>query len=517
MVVFKRILHMANNAANHHSKKHFFNTFHFLLLLFSILSLTANGSSLLKKSLWPKENSPDSSPAISTKNTIYIKDFGAVADGVTNNTEAFQKASAFLEANGGTLIIGAGTYIVGKQKLSGSYSAGVSYTAEPILSLLNAKKPVIIKGYNAILKAASGLKFGSFNPVTGEKDSIRKEGNRSSYNASAFTFISIINCLSITIKGLTLDGNAGKLNIGPAFGPEGIQLSALGIGLYGNKNVSVADCYIHHCALDGIIVAWPGLKVSDPVYPHTITNVKCEYNGRQGLSWVGGNNLTVTDCEFSSTGKALNMSLPVISKPSAGIDIEIENSIIRNGSFINCFVYNNAGPGIISIGHDTYNINFKRCTFIGTTNSAAYPKSKGFSFDNCTFVGMVQRIYGSADKSKACFFKDCLFTMDSKMSPDRRVFGDTWEFYEGQNVIFDHCTFDAATKHLPTVNTPEIVFLNCTFSQNSNENFNAAAIFKGTTKFVMKGKGTLITSQSDFTGKIIYNNQVVTDIRNVRL
>jgi hypothetical protein len=507
---------MIEKASRPHSTNHFFNAFHFCLLFFVLLNLSANGSSFLKYS-WPKENSPDSFPAIPAKSIVHIKDFGAVADGVTNNTEAFQKASAFLEANGGTLIIDAGTYIVGKQKLSGSYSAGVSYNAEPILSLLNAKKPIIIKGYNAILKAAPGLKFGSFNPITGEKDSIRKEGNRSSYNASAFTFISVINCLSITIKGLSLNGNSGKLNIGPAFGPEGIQLSALGIGLYGNKNVTVADCYIHHCALDGIIVAWPGLKDSDPVYPHTITNVKCTYNGRQGLSWVGGNNLTVTDCEFSSTGKALNKGLPVISKPSAGIDIEIENSIIRNGNFINCLVYNNAGPGIISIGHDTYNIHFKKCTFIGTTNSSAYPKSQGFSFNSCTFVGMVQRIFGSADKSKAAFFKDCLFTMSAKMSPDGKVFGDTWEFYEGQNIIFDHCTFDAATKHLPTVNTPEIVFLNCTFSQNSDKDFNAAAIFKGTTKFVMKGKGTLITSLSDFTGKIIYNDQIATDIRNIRL
>lgn len=426
MIVFKNNLTMMEKIPWSNSTNHFFNTFHFFLLLFSILSLSANGNYLLKDSLLLKENSSDSFPVTPAKKIIYIKDFGAVADGVTNNTEAFQKASAFLEANGGTLIIGAGTYIVGKQKLSGSYSAGVSYTAEPILSLLNAKKPIIIEGYNAILKAASGLKFGSFNPVTGEKDSIRKEGNRSSYNASAFTFISVINCLSITIKGLTLDGNSGKLNIGPAFGPEGIQLSALGIGLYGNKNVSVADCYIHHCALDGIIVAWPGLKDSDPFYPHTITNVKCEYNGRQGLSWVGGNNLTVTDCEFSSTGKALNKGFPVISKPSAGIDIEIENSIIRNGSFINCRVYDNAGPGIVSIAHETYNINFRNCTFIGTTNSAAYPESQNFSFDSCTFIGMVQRIFGSEDKSKAVSFKNCLFTLSPGMSPNGKVFGETW-------------------------------------------------------------------------------------------
>ena len=451
-----------------------------------------------------------------TNKTIHIKNYGAIGDGVTNDTKAFQNAAAFLQANGGTLIIDPGTYIVGKQRLSGSYTAGSSYFAEPILSFIDAKKPITILGNKATLKAADGLKYGSFNPITGEKDSIRKEGITSSYYASAFIFIYARHCSSITINGLILDGNSGKLNIGPAFGPEGIQLVALGIGLYSNKKALVSDCYIHHCALDGIIVSWTGLKDTDPIYPHTIRNVIARYNGRQGLSWVGGNNLTVINSEFSSTGKAFNNNIPVISKPSAGIDIEIENSIIRNGNFINCLVSDNAGPGIISIGHDTYNINFKKCTFIGTTNSAAYPKSQGFSFDSCTFVGKVERIFGSEDKSKAISFKDCLFTMDSTLSPNGKVFGDHCEFYEAQNVIFDHCTFDAGNRNLPVFNTPEITFLNCTFSQNSNKDFNAAAFFKGTTKFIMKGKGKINTSEATFEGAVIYNNEKISNLKNIK-
>lgn len=451
------------------------------------------------------------------RGVIHIKDFGAIGNGITNNTAAFQKASAYLQANGGTLIIDPGTYIVGKQKLAGSFGTGSSYFAEPILDFRDAKKSIIITGYGAILKAADGLKYGSFNPITGEKDSVRKKGNTSDYYASAYTFIAAIGCASVSIEGLTLDGNSMKLNIGPAFGPEGIQLGALGIGLYGNKKALVTDCYIHHCALDGIIVAWPGLKDTDPIYPHTIINVRAEYNGRQGLSWVGGNDLTVTNCKFSSTGKALNNGVPVVSKPSAGIDIEIENSIIKNGNFINCYIYDNAGPGVISIAHDTYNINFRNCTLIGTTNTAAYPESQNFSFDSCTFVGMVQRIYGSPDKRKAVSFKDCLFTMDSTLSPNGKVYGNTWEFYDARNAFFDHCTFDAGNKNLPTFNTPEITFLNCTFSQNSNKDFNAAAFFKGTTKFIMKGTGKLNPEKSNFQGTIIYNNQKTSDITKLNL
>lgn len=456
------------------------------------------------------DNNRNQSPP-PAQTTIHVKDFGAIADGVSNATVAFQKAAAFLQENGGVLIIDPGTYIVGMQKLSGSYMAGSAYIAEPILEFRKAKKPITIKGVNATLVAADGLRYGSFNPVTGEKDSIRKEGNRSSYYSAAFIFINAEACASITIEGLNLDGNSGNLNIGPSFGPEGIQLMATGIRMYNNRHVEIRDCNIHHCALDAIIVAWTGLTNSDPVYPHTIKNVKATYNGRQGLSWVGGNNLTVLNSEFSSTGRAFNKGVPVVSKPSAGIDIEIENSIIRNGRFIDCLVYDNAGAGVISIGHDTYDILFKRVNFIGTVNSAAYPKTQGLTFDSCVFVGKVERIFGSADKSKVIAFNDCLFTMDEKRSPNRKVFGDYCEFYEGQNVIFSNCEFYAGERRLPVFNNKEIEFVNCRFYQNNDHDFNASAKFKGTTEFIFKGKGKLNTAEAKFDGAVRYNNRLIKD------
>jgi hypothetical protein len=169
-------------------------------------------------------------------------------------------------------------------------------------------------------------------------------------------------------------------------------------------------------------------------------------------------------------------------------------------------VNDNAGAGIISIGQDTYNINFKNCRFIGTSNSAAYPKSAGFSFDSCTFVGKVERIFGSSDKSKATFFKDCLFTMDKKMSPTGKVFGDRCEFYEAQNVVFDRCRFDADSTALPVFNNKEIVFVNCSFSQDNNTDFNASAIFKGTTHFYIPEKKIIKTEESKFEGEVILSH-----------
>lgn len=448
---------------------------------------------------------------------IHIVDFGAIGDGKTNSTEAFQKAAAYLQQNGGTLIIDSGTYIVGKQKLSGRYGSGNSWKAVPILNIIGAKRPITIKGEHATLKTADGLKYGSFNPITGRIDEKRTIGNPSDYYASAYIFINAEDCASIKIEDLTMDGNLGNMVISQAFGDMGNQLPAIGIRLSRNRKAIIKNCYIHHCALDAIHISWNGLTGKDPIYPHVIDSVIAKYNGRQGLSWAGGNSLTVSNSEFSSTGKALNAGIPVVAKPAAGIDIEIQNSIIRNGSFINCLVYDNAGYGLSSIGHETYNINFKKVTFIGTTNEAAFPKSQYFSFDSCTFVGRVAGIYGDKDSAKANFFKDCLFTMNKGMSPDGKVFGNNSAFYSADNVIFDHCVFDASEGRLPLFNQKEIEFINCTFIQKSSENFRAIATFKGTTKFIMKGGGKIDDSQATFDGSIFLNGRKVNNLKNIEL
>lgn len=441
---------------------------------------------------------------------VDIQSFGAKGDGITNDTRAFQRASDYLQRYGGTLIIDSGTYILGKQTLSGRYGAGVSWKAEPIMDFINTVKPITIIGNRATLKAADGLRYGSFDPVTGKEDNKRTVGHPSNYYTSTYIFINAEGCTSIEIKGLTIDGNLGNMIISEDI-YKGIQLPALGIRLVNNKKVKIEDCYIHHCGLDGLYIAWNGLTDKDPPYPHKVINVICRYNGRQGLSWAGGNSLTVINSEFSHTGRALHDGKPLVSLPAAGIDIEVQNSIIRNGTFINCLVSDNAGYGLSSIGHPTDNINFKNVTFIGTTNYAAFPKSRDFSFDSCIFIGAMVGLYGSKNTSEATYFKDCLFSMDSSLSPTGHVFGTNAAFYNAQNVIFDNCTFVAGNKRLPKFNHKEILFIDCTFIQNSDKQFRAIATFKGTTRFLIKGGGKINAAEATFKGPVIYNGDRVSD------
>jgi hypothetical protein len=77
-----------------------------------------------------------------------------------------------------------------------------------------------------------------------------------------------------------------------------------------------------------LICAYPLMKATEAPAPHVLINITSEYNARQGLSWVGGKGLTVTNSKFNHTGRATFMSAP-----GAGVDIEAEESVCRDGMF----------------------------------------------------------------------------------------------------------------------------------------------------------------------------------------
>lgn len=98
--------------------------------------------------------------------TFNIKDFGAIGDGITNDTQAFQDAGiAISENNGGTLIIPEGKYLVGRQTFANGINKGYAYKSEDILAISNCTNEVVIKGIGKVeIKAIDSLKFGSFDP-----------------------------------------------------------------------------------------------------------------------------------------------------------------------------------------------------------------------------------------------------------------------------------------------------------------------------------------------------------------
>lgn len=91
------------------------------------------------------------------------------------------------------------------------------------------------------------------------------------------------------------------------------------------------------------------VSISDLV----IDGVVAEYNGRQGLSWIGGNGLVVTGSRFSHTGKAVHIKTksPFFSAPGAGLDIDPnpgKPQWTSGGKFVGCEFRNNVGSGVLA-------------------------------------------------------------------------------------------------------------------------------------------------------------------------
>lgn len=262
-------------------------------------------------------------------------------------------------------------------------------------------------------------------------------------------FISVNGSSIVAIKNLELDGNLSHLILGGLWGDTVRQIAAYGLLIYNNSNVYISKINSHHNALDGIAIGYSGLKENNPATPYTLADCNFEYNGRQGLSWVGGRNLKAYRCKFSHTGKALNNGTPLNSAPGAGLDIEAEDSVTRDGYFEDCEFIDNVGPGMVADSGNGGYTTFKNCTFWGTTNWSLWSKKPGLKYEDCKIYGSAVHAIGSPDPKLATNWTNCTF--EDKPWTDGKVYransGSTLFEVNGnlQNVLLKNCSFVANT------------------------------------------------------------------------
>jgi hypothetical protein len=432
---------------------------------------------------------------------ISVKDFGAVGDGTTNDTVAFAAAAAAINAaGGGKLIIPQGTYIIGSQTFAGATGKGYAYQAATLLQFTNCTKPVIVEGEGAILKFAAGMRFGSFDPVTGLPYTTTPPFYNADYTANLGVMIGFDACTNAVIRDIELDGNINNMIIGGGWGDTGIQLGALGLVFSSCKQASAENVYTHHHGLDGVEIVWTGLTNSETnLYPHTLKNVRSTYNSRQGLSWVGGNALTCIDCDFSNTGR----NGAVVSSPASGIDIEPETSICRNGTFINCRFYNNVGAGVLgSTGLSPY-MSFYNCQMIGTTYWSIWGQAQ-WRYHDCLIVGAMVYPGGDAtDPVLASKYFGCRFYMDTAYSPNGTIYGPRMNLDFSNNCLFEGCEFTAETGYqLPYSlgNLNGTNYDNCIFYQQGSGTFYTRGNFRGRSRI------TYPLGTFDATGTVVFGN-----------
>jgi hypothetical protein len=379
-----------------------------------------------------------------TKN---IQSFGARGDGKTNDTEAFLKAAAFFNNRGGngTLVIPKGVYIVGKQILNKGDKNKNTHEAVDILSFKDIRN-LLIKGENgSVLRYTGNLKFGCFNPLTGEKFTGFNAGTTADYVAVIGNCISLNNCKNVTVKNLVLDGNNRAIIFGGRYGDTGIQLSHSGVYIFNCSTISVENINTSYFGLDGIMISNKPSGIPDDI---RLLKVVSEYNCRQGLSWVGGNALTAENCKFNHTGKGV-----YYSAPGAGTDIESEVGPISNGSFINCQFIDNYGCGMVSDGGSVIsNCNFKNCIFWGTTNWSVWVSSPSFTFTGCKIYGSIVHGFNAVNAKDATKYINCFF--EDKPYKNKPPFGKFIIECDGpRKMLFDSCTFTTHTTQIAWLNT----------------------------------------------------------------
>jgi hypothetical protein len=283
---------------------------------------------------------------------VYASWWGAKSDNTTNNTLAFQAISQYLnDNNGGHLILSEGTYLVGIQ------NRGVTnaYQEEPIIDIRNTTNPVIIDGRGATIKRIDGLRYGSFDKNTELPVNHPDYGPAPNYSevqqygfydyqyqsSLAYGILYFQGNQNITVQNLNIDGNLENTIIGGYFSDVYQVMGGMGIAFLSNEKVDVTNVASINNPADGFYVAYAGQLEGDPDKPHTLINVAGNYNGRQGLSWVGGNGLKINDSEFSYNAKSL------FAPPGAGIDIEPEETILTRGYFQNIETLYNGGAGLL--------------------------------------------------------------------------------------------------------------------------------------------------------------------------
>lgn len=216
---------------------------------------------------------------------VSVKSYGAVGDGIHDDTAAFQAAVNALPSTGGTVTVPAGTYLIDPTKK-------VNLRSYMLLQMDPAAK----------LQAKTNSAIRAYLVYANGKTQVEIAGGQLIGDRDTHQYVS----------GSTSEWNHG-------------------IQILGCTHVTIRDLWVGKCAGDGICT---GGNTSDLV----IANVVSTGNRRQGLSLTQCNNVKVYDSEFSYTNG---------TSPECGIDIEPDLAYTASNIWIeNCRLNNNKKYGI---------------------------------------------------------------------------------------------------------------------------------------------------------------------------
>ena len=354
--------------------------------------------------------------------------------------------------NSATVNIASGLYYVGEQEFAGAMGLGYAFRPKDLFVFDGTNKnwSITINGNGAKFKYVDGLKHGSYDPVTGNVyPKPVPEGQlhtNLNYLATMGEFFSFLHFDSVAINDVYLDGNAQNCLVGGKWGDYDWQCDQVGFIGRWCKNVSLKNVHCDNFALDGFVVSNREIQDNDVTYLFNMEGCTARNNARQGMSYVGGNHGTFTDCVFGATGFVYNTSVtrarePLVNvgnpsqdvyeqqgmlytNPGCGIDIEAEDSINRNIVFKNCVFEDCVSKAIVSSTGESSDYTFENCKILGSVN-VTKPR---VSFNKCVIKGYILNPYVSPNgylKFKDCYISDKL--IETRDYPDLASFPATTE------------------------------------------------------------------------------------------
>lgn len=357
--------------------------------------------------------------------------FGAQPEAdARTNTLAFQALSGVINAwGGGAILISGGRFSVFFQTVNPEPDKTAPYYGNGgnVLGLSKCDGLRIRFAPGAELKAADGLRYGAFDPLTGKAFKARgRRFTKKPYLAAFGSFISLHQCTRVRIENARLDGNNTRFVNGGHWGTRDRQISANGISMIACKGVLVTDFDIHHCGLDGIYLTGKGAQHHMGI---ELRDGRCAYNGRQGMSWTGGFGLVARGCTFGWTGYG-----GVLSGPGAGLDIEHNRTPLGNGLFVGCTFVHCKGYALLNPSPSGgTNIRFVDCLVQNGAGRRALESKQPMSFERCTFHGNIVNV-------SQCAFTDCRFTNKpyADFGPGPRMFMDV-----NDPAVFRRCAIES--------------------------------------------------------------------------
>jgi polygalacturonase len=238
----------------------------------------------------PSSKTQDSDGTVSAV-TVNVVTAGAVGDGVTDDTWAFNAAITQVHAaGGGSVYVPVGTYLI-------DADVSIKLKTDVWLDMVDSTRIIKVK------------------PTASNR-----------YNVIRMHNISNSRVIGGKIKGDRYQHLAST-------GEHG-----MGVSIYGAYNCKVVNTVIIDCWGDGISIGTQSIySATNQSVNCVITGVTSRNNRRQGLTIGGVDSLIVVNSNFTHTNG---------TAPQAGIDIEPDSDIAERVHIKNCEIAYNARVGI---------------------------------------------------------------------------------------------------------------------------------------------------------------------------